>query len=264
MPQVNQADERSARRAGRSASLSLSTLIAASAEPEIVLAAGTYREQVVLERPVTLVAAGAPGSVRIVTERGPALIARAGALLRGIVLESADPVRPAVSVESGAPVFEQCEFRGARVEAAGTSTPIFRRCSFRAASLAGLYARERSSVLIESCTFTGTRGHGLVGADSAMLEVRGSRIEGAQGAGLRLLGEARADVHEAVISDCQAPGVVVADAAALRILGSRITGGAAEGVRIDGSSPPRPQPFGDVSQHRSSPRSPRPDRSSVP
>ena len=243
MTAVNHADSRAARLARRRGKLSLSILIAGSAEPEIVLAAGVYREQVVLERPVTLVAAGGPGSVRIVTERGPALVVRAGALLRGVIVQSEDPERAAVSVTSGAPVFEQCEFRGARVEVAGTATPIFRRCTFSGATLAGLYARERSTVRLERCTFTGIRGHALVGADSAMLEVHGSRIEDAQGAGLRLLGEARADVRDAVVSGCQAPGVVVADSGALRMVGSRVAGGAAEGVRIDGSSLVRAHPY---------------------
>jgi hypothetical protein len=81
---------------------SLSLMIADSTQAEIVLAEGTYREQVALERPVTLVAAGGPGSVRIVTERGPALVVRSAATPCGILVESADPTWPAPSVESGA------------------------------------------------------------------------------------------------------------------------------------------------------------------
>ena len=251
MIQPSHAAERAERRAARRRRLSLSILIASSDEPEIVLAAGTYREQVVLERPVTLVAAGGPGSVRIVTERGPALVVRAGALLRGIVVESADPQRPALVVESGSPVFEQCEFLGARAEAAGGSTPIFRRCAFRRTALAGLYARERSTVRLEHCEFEAIRGHALVGADSAMLEVHESLVRDPAGAGLRLLGKARADVRDGTFTGCQDPGAVVADAGALRMVGCRIAGGAAEGIRVDGSSltrspgPRRPAPVAD-------------------
>lgn len=223
----------------RSHKVSLSLLISTSPQSEIVLAAGTYREQVVLERPVTLVAAGDPGSVRIVTERGPALVVRTTATLRGIVLESADPTGPAVSVESGAPVFEHCEVRGARAEASGTATPSFRHCTFTATAHAGVYVRERGTARIERCTFAGVRGHAIVGAGAARLEIRETRVDAAQGAGLRLLDEARADVLGGTFSDCQGPGVVVADACAVRLVGCRVAGGAAEGVRIDGSSPLR-------------------------
>jgi len=224
------------RRAARRRRLSLSILIANTDQAELVLAAGTYREQVVIERAVTLGAAGGPGSVRIVSDRGSALIVRAGVVLRGITLESADPRRPAVLVESGAPVFEDCDFHGARVEAAGGTTPIFRRCSFERTALAGLYAREGSSALIEQCAFSAVRGHALVGADSAMLEVNDCRVDGPQGAGLRLLGAARADVRASTFTDCHGPGVVVADTGALRMVSSRIAGSGAEGIRVDGSS----------------------------
>jgi hypothetical protein len=90
VPQPYSAADRAERRESRRRSLSPSNLIASTQNPEIVLAAGVYRGQLVLERPVTLAAAGGPGSVRIVTEHGPAIVARAGAMLRGIVAESAD------------------------------------------------------------------------------------------------------------------------------------------------------------------------------
>ena len=236
MPQPNRATVGSDRRAARRRRLSLNFLIASSDQAEIVLAAGTYREQVVLERPVTLVAADGPGSVRIVTEHGPAMIVRAGALLRGIAVECADPRRPALLVESGAPVFEQCEFRGARVEAAGSSAPVFRHCSFRQTALAGIYARESSSARIERCAFSAVLGHALAGADSAMIEVHESQVDGARGAGLRLIGGARADVRSSTFTGCQDPGASVADTASLRMISCRIADGAAEGIRVDGSS----------------------------
>ena len=240
MPQPYSAADRAERRDARRRRLSLSILIASTQDPEVVLAAGVYREQLLLERPVTLIAAGGPGSVRIVTEHGPAVVVRAGAVLRGIIVESADSDRPAVLVESGEPVFEQCEFRGARVETADGSIPIFRRCTFTQTALAGLYARGRSVVRIEQSIFSGIRGHAIVGAESAMLEVHGSQVEDAEGAGLRLLDEARADVRGGTISGCRDPGAVVADSAALRMVACRVTGGAAEGIRVDGSSPLRP------------------------
>jgi len=227
------------RRAARRRRLSLSFLIASSDQAEIVLAAGTYREQVVLERPVTLVAADGPGSVRIVTEHGPAVIVRAGALLRGIAVQCADPRRPAILVESGAPVFEQCEFHGARVETAGNAKPVFRRCCFQRTALAGLYARQSSSARIEQCTFSAVQGHAIAGADSAMIEVHQSRVDTAQGAGLRLTGDARADVRSSTFTGCRAPGAVVADTGSLRMISCRIADSAAEGIRVDASSPLR-------------------------
>ncbi|MBR7826605.1 right-handed parallel beta-helix repeat-containing protein [Actinospica sp. MGRD01-02] len=219
--------------------LSLNLMIANSTESEIVLAAGTYREQIVLDRPVTLVAAGDPGSVRILAERGPALVVRSTATVRGIVLESNDPTWPALFVESGSPVFEQCEVRGARAEAAGSATPTFRRCTFSTSAHAGIYVRERGGARIERCAFNNIRGHALVAAGTARLEMHESRVEASEGAGLRLLDEARADVLSSTFSACQGPGVTVANAASARLLGCRMIGGAAEGVRVDGSSPLR-------------------------
>lgn len=224
-------------RVSRRDRLALSLLIASSTESEIVLAAGTYRERVVVDRPVTLVAAGGPGTVRIVAERGPALVVRAAATLRGIVVECADPVRPAVIVESGAAVFEDCEFHGGRAEVSGSAAPTFRRCQFIGTAHAGLYARNRACVRVERCTFGSVRGHGLVGTDASRFEVHESRVEGSEGAGLRLLGEARADVLSSAFVTCQNAAVAVADTAALRLLGCRVVGGEAEGIRVDGSSP---------------------------
>lgn len=258
MPQPYSDADRAERRAARRRRLSLSNLIASTQDPEIVLAAGVYREQLVLERPVTLVAAGGPGSVRIVTEHGPAVIARAGVLLRGIIVESADPERPVVSIESGAPVFEQCEFRGSRVEAVDGCAPIFRRCTFHRTALAGLYARGRSVIRVEQCLFSGVRGHALVGVESAMLEVHETLVQEAEGAGLRLLGEARAEVRGGAITGSRDPGVVVADAAALRMVGCRIAGGSAEGIRVDGSSALRPPGHRRAPQPAADPDTPTP------
>jgi hypothetical protein len=217
---------------------SLGALIAGSQNPEIGLAAGTYREQLLLDRPVTLIALEGAGTVRILADRGPALTVRCDVLLRGVIVESLDPQAPALSVTAGAPVFEHCEFRGGRVETLGGSAPTFRHCSFAGSALAGLHAREGSRTRVENCTFERVRGHAVVVADAAALELRDSLLDRAQGAGLRLIGSARADVYSTTIHATGDPGAAVADAAALRMTACRISGCGAEGLRVDGSSLP--------------------------
>lgn len=215
----------------------ISTLMNTASGAEILLAPGTYRERIVLDRPVVLTAREGPGSVRFLVDHGPAVTVRADAVLRGLVIESADPALPAVLIDAGSPRFQQCEFRGARVETGRAAAPFFHSCEFRGAALAGLYATGRSSPRLHECTFTEIRGHAIVADEWAAPQVLRATILRPAGAGLRASGGARADLADCTITGSRGPGVMVEEQAAVRLRACRIHEAAAEGIRMDGSSP---------------------------
>lgn len=219
------------------ARLSLQSLISTSSGGEVLVPAGTYRERLVLDRPVVLTAADGPGTVRLQVESGPALILRGDAALRGFLIEVSDPANPAVLVEAGSPRFDECEFRGARVETTGNSTPRFRRCEFRRCALAGLHAVGRSGPRLEECGFHRVAGHAVVAGDSAKPVLAKGRIIEAEGAGIRLVGEAFAAIDGLVVTGSRGPGLVVGESAGAVVRQCGFLDSAAEGVRVDGSAP---------------------------
>lgn len=221
----------------RVARASVSALIKASAGAEVVLPAGTYREQLVLDGPVVLSAAGGTGSVRFEVERGPVVIVRGSAVLRGLVFQVADTSLPVVYADGGTARFSRCVFRGSRVETSGSAAPVFHQCEFRESELAGLYAIGASRPRLEECAFIDMPGHAVVGAESAVITAVKSRIERPGGAGIRVIAGARAVLEGCRVVGSRDPALVVAEAASLVARGCEFRGSATEGVKIDGSAP---------------------------
>ncbi|MDQ0757680.1 hypothetical protein QF027_000315 [Streptomyces canus] len=78
---------------------------------------GDYRESVVLDRDVTLIAEKGPGTVRIIAAHGPAITVRGGACeLRDLAVEGTADRDPAVLVRGGRPVLDHCAVSGGRVD----------------------------------------------------------------------------------------------------------------------------------------------------
>jgi len=226
---------------------SLAALIAAAHDapggtddvPQIMVPPGVYREPIMLDRPVALIARDGLGSVEIAVDSGVAVTVRADSVLRGVIVRSGDPVLAAISVEAGAPRFEQCEVHGARVETAGDSTALLHACTIRNATLAGLYATGRSRPSLEECVIADTLGHGVAAAQHAAPRVYRTTVSDAAGAGFRIVGDARADIADCSVLGGGGPGLVVEQEAGARMRACRISGAATVGVHIVGSSPLR-------------------------
>ena len=120
------------RRTGEYASLA-AALEAAADGDVLTVAPGTYRENLVLERAVTLRGPeGSPGSVRIAPVDGVPLTVRASAVVQDLHVEGQDAAAPALLVEEGAPELPDMRVvtrSAAGIEVRGGARPTVRRCT---------------------------------------------------------------------------------------------------------------------------------------
>lgn len=180
---------------------------------EIHMLPGTYRESVVVDKDVTILAQGEPGEVVIEGISGSALqVQTRGATLCGLTLV-APPGGVALLVSSGAPLLEGCILQSdsacARVAGMGTS-PEFRDCDFQASGAHGLVAEAGTLPRIQGGQIRGFRSAGVrveAGAQSYMKEVTVGPGSGT-GLQIRVRGQASAE-------DCSLAG----DAGAVEVDG---------------------------------------------
>ncbi|MBH0247209.1 sporulation protein, partial [Streptomyces cavourensis] len=114
------------RRTGEYASLS-AALEAAADGDVLTVAPGTYRENLVVHRAVTLRGPeGSVGSVRIAPADGVPLTVRASAIIQDLHIEGQDSAAPALLVEDGTPEFTDMRVvtrSAAGVEVRGAARP---------------------------------------------------------------------------------------------------------------------------------------------
>ena len=152
---------------------------------EIHMLPGTYRESVVVDQDVTILAQGEAGEVVIEGTTGSAMhVQSRGATLRGLTLQ-APPGGVALLVTSGAPLLENCLLKGqaacTRVSGMGTS-PEFRDCDLQAEG-----------------------AHGLIAEAGTLSRVQGGRIQGYRNAGVRV--EPGAQIFLKEVSVGLGPGI---------------------------------------------------------
>ncbi|WP_320783808.1 right-handed parallel beta-helix repeat-containing protein [Streptomyces sp. CRN 30] len=180
------------RRTGEYASLA-AALEAAGDGDVLTVAPGTYRENLVLDRAVTLRGPeGAPGSVRLAPADGVPLTVRASAVVQDLHVEGQDSAAPAVLVEEGVP--ELLDLRivtrsAAGIEVRGGARPTVRRCTVDNPAGVGIAVVDGGSGVFEECE--------VVAAGQAAVAVRGGahprlercRVHHASGVGLSAAGE---------------------------------------------------------------------------
>ncbi|MGV9284609.1 right-handed parallel beta-helix repeat-containing protein [Streptomyces sp. NPDC003730] len=152
---------------------------------------GDYRETVVLDRDITLIAEKGPGTVRVVAPHGPAITVRGGTCeLRDLTVEGSADREPAVLVRGGRAVLDHCAVSGGRVEI-GRGTAELRTCTVENAEGSGVFLTGTAHAVLEECVIRSTAGHGLTLSDAARAEVRHTTVERATGCGIVLTGESQ-------------------------------------------------------------------------
>ncbi|MEU4041981.1 right-handed parallel beta-helix repeat-containing protein [Streptomyces antibioticus] len=237
------------RRTGEYASLA-AALEAAAEGDVLTIAPGTYRENLVVQRSVTLRGPeGLPGSVRIAPVDGVPLTVRASAVVQDLHVEGQDAAAPAVLIEEGTP--ELLDLRivtrsAAGVEVRGRARPTVRRCTVDnpagigiavadggggvfedcevvAAGQAGVAVTGGAHPRLERCRVHHTSGSGLSATgDNSALEAVGCEIYEVRGNGVQITARASAHLTDCEVHRTTADGVTLDTDAVLTLADCRI------------------------------------------
>jgi Holliday junction resolvasome RuvABC ATP-dependent DNA helicase subunit len=194
---------------------------------------GEYRESLVLDRTVTIVAERGADSVRVISQMGPALRVVAGAgTVRELTLEQAIAGAAAVLVTGGAPVMERCAVVGGHVEVVGDAEPELRGCLITRAAGGGLRLAGDSRAMVRGGSLSELAGPGVVLDGGAAPDLRGLTINRPAGDGIRVSGHATGDFEDCEIVAPAGAGLRVEARGAPVLRRCRIADSRAEGVHV--------------------------------
>ncbi|MFF4759169.1 right-handed parallel beta-helix repeat-containing protein [Streptomyces sp. NPDC001292] len=230
---------------------SLAAALEAAADGDVLtVAPGTYRENLVVQRAVTLRGPeGAPGSVRIAPTEGVPLTVRASAVVQDLHVEGQDAAAPALLVEEGAPELRDVRIvtrSAAGIEVRGGARPTVRRCTVDnpagigiavldggggvfeecevvAAGQSGVAVRGGGHPRLENCRVHHTSGAGLTATgDNSALEAVGCEVYEVRGSGVQITGRATGHLTDCDVHRTAADGVTLDTDAVLTLADCRI------------------------------------------
>ncbi|MFC8419909.1 right-handed parallel beta-helix repeat-containing protein [Streptomyces sp. NPDC057236] len=237
------------RRTGEYASLA-AALEAAAEGDVLTVAPGTYRENLVVQRAVTLRGPeGSPGSVRIAPPDGVPLTVRASAVVQDLHVEGQDATAPAVLVEEGTPELRDIRVvtrSAAGIEVRGGARPTARRCTVDnpagtgiavldggggvfeecevvAAGQAGVAVRGGAHPRLERCRVHHASGSGLTATgENSALEAVGCEVYEVRGSGVQVTGRATAHLTDCDVHRTTGDGITLDTDAVLTLADCRI------------------------------------------
>ncbi|MFF3347040.1 right-handed parallel beta-helix repeat-containing protein [Streptomyces sp. NPDC002779] len=224
------------RRTGEYASLAAALQAAADGDV-LTIAPGTYRENLVVQRPVTLRGPeGSPGSVRIAPPDGVPLTVRASAVIQDLHVEGQDSAAPALLIEEGAP--ELADIRivtrsAAGIEVRGGARPTVRRCTVDNPAGIGIAVLDGGGGVFEECEVVAAGQSGVAVRGGGHPRLERCRVHHA-GAGLTATGENSA--LEAVgceVYEVRGSGVQITGRATAHLTDCDVHRTAADGVTLD-------------------------------
>ncbi|MET7641282.1 right-handed parallel beta-helix repeat-containing protein [Streptomyces sp. NPDC005438] len=219
---------------------SLAAALAAAGDGDVLtLAPGTYRENLVVDRPVTLRGperAGA-GAVRIAPPEGVPLTVRAQAVVRDLRLEGQDVSAPALLVEEGTP--ELTDLRvvtrsAAGIEVRGGARPTLRRCAVDNPAGLGVALLGGAGGLLEECEVIAAGQAGVSVREGATPRLVSCRVHQCQDAGLLVSGEGTS--VEAVgceLYEVKGSGVRVTGHGSAQLTDCRVHRTTSDGITLD-------------------------------
>ncbi|MDT9698339.1 right-handed parallel beta-helix repeat-containing protein [Streptomyces sp. P17] len=225
------------RRTGEYASLAAALQAAADGDV-LTVAPGTYRENLVVQRPVTLRGPeGSPGSVRIAPLDGVPLTVRASAVIQDLHVEGQDSAAPALLVEEGAP--ELVDIRvvtrsAAGIEVRGGARPTVRRCTVDNPAGIGIAVLDGGGGVFEECEVVSAGQSGVAVCGGAHPRLERCRVHHTSGAGLTATGENSA--LEAVgceVYEVRGSGVQITGRATAHLTDCDVHRTTADGVTLD-------------------------------
>ncbi|MER7847949.1 right-handed parallel beta-helix repeat-containing protein [Kitasatospora sp. NPDC096077] len=217
----------------------------AAAEPgdTVTVRPGTFRENLLLDKPVTVVPAQGPGTVRIEPASGVAITVTAAATVRDLVVEGGDSSTPAVLVTGpqATPSFSGCriETRSATgVEIVGGARPTLRGCVVANPGGLGLRLRgEGTAAAFEDCEVAAAGQAGLAVLGGATAALDRCRVHHASGAGVLLSDPgSAAELTGCEIYEIRGSGVQAEAQAGGRLVDCDIHRVTGNGLTLDGEA----------------------------
>ncbi|MFD8083631.1 right-handed parallel beta-helix repeat-containing protein [Kitasatospora sp. NPDC059722] len=217
----------------------------AAAEPgdTVTVRPGTFRENVLLDKPVTIVPAQGPGTVRIDPPSGVPLTVTASATVRDLVVEGGDTSVPAVLVTGpeAAPSFSGCrvESRSASgFEITGGARPTLRGCVVANPGGLGLRLRgEGTAAAFEDCEVAAAAQAGLAVLGGATAALERCRVHHTAGAGVLLSDPgSAAELTGCEIYEIRGSGVQAEAHAGGRLVDCEIHRVTGNGLTLDGEA----------------------------
>lgn len=246
---------------GKATCLSLRVALR-QAEPgaRILVLPGTYRESILLDKPVTLVGEGDPGTTIIEGIHGPAVRTSAEAALERLTLRVAEGDAPALEVLSGRCTLQDCALAGAESPAALVATGAFarfNRCRLEAlgervvradgelafedtrihgGNRAGLHLGPGARANLQRGLFEDGPGAGLLLEAGAQAILEGVRVSDRMLGGVELESEARLEARRCHFLDSRFAGVLALDRGQVLLEGCTCSGHAGAGLHLAGGS----------------------------
>ncbi|MER5888155.1 right-handed parallel beta-helix repeat-containing protein [Streptomyces sp. NPDC001941] len=225
------------RRTGEYASLA-AALEAAGDGDVLTVAPGTYRENLVLRRAITLRGPeGSAGSVRIAPTEGVPLTVRASATLRDLHVEGQDAAAPALLVEDGTP--ELVDLRivtrsAAGIEVRGAARPTVRGCTVDNPGGVGIGVLDGAGGVFEDCEVVAAGQSGVSVRGGAHPRLERCRVHHASGAGFSVTGEGSGlEALGCEVYEIKGTGVQIASRAAAHLTNSSVHRTSADGITLD-------------------------------
>ncbi|MBA4860661.1 right-handed parallel beta-helix repeat-containing protein [Streptomyces sp. PSKA54] len=225
------------RRTGEYASLA-AALEAAGDGDVLTVAPGTYRENLVVQRAVTLRGPeGSPGSVRIAPVDGVPLTVRASAVVQHLHVEGQDSAAPALLIEDGAP--ELADVRvvtrsASGIEVRGGARPAVRRCTVDNPAGIGIAVLDGGGGVFEECEVVSAGQSGIAVRGGAYPRLERCRVHHASGAGLSATGEDTGlDAVGCEVYEIKGSGVQVTGRATASLTECDVHRTTADGITLD-------------------------------
>ncbi|RDG36024.1 right-handed parallel beta-helix repeat-containing protein [Streptomyces corynorhini] len=225
------------RRTGEYASLA-AALEAAGDGDILTVAPGTYRENLVVTRAVTLRGPeGSLGSVRIAPADGVPLTVRASATVQDLHVEGQDATAPALLVEDGTP--ELADLRivtrsAAGIEVRGAARPTVRRCTVDNPAGVGIGVLDGAGGVFEECEIVAAGQAGVSVRGGAHPRLERCRVHHASGSGLSVTGEGSGlEAIGCEVYEIKGTGVQIASRAAAHLTDSSVHRTSADGITLD-------------------------------
>ena len=212
-------------------------MAAAETGDTVTIGPGVFRENVVVDKVVTVRPSEGPGSVRIEPGVGTGLTVLASATVQGLVVECHDGSVPAVLLSAGAPELADCRITtrsSVGVEVRGDARPVVRRCTVDNAGGLGVRVAEAASAAFEECEVLAAGQAGLVVRAGASARFERCRVHHAFGAALVLTGQGtQVDALDCEFYEVNGNGVQAEDRAVGRLTGCAVHRVTDNGLALD-------------------------------